>query len=340
MVEGVSLFFPHTNIHENDERSTNSMHTKALPYVALLSLFWGTNIVASRFGIDEFDPYTFIALRLSIATFFFVLIFMLQRRAWPRDPNLWRHAAFSGVIGVSIPMTMFILSLQYQSSGVTSMFVTTTPALMVIAAHLFLPDEKMTRNKAAGVFLALSGSLFLVLRGESGLVDVGRASSLGFLLIMVGLSSEVTNAIFVRRRMQGMDPTAVTGIRLLVGALITMIVALWVGDFAWGDVSATGWLSLVYAALIGALGGQFLSFYITGRFGATAFSLNAYLIPVVATVFGVLLLGEIVTWGMFIGVIFIGGGVYLINRRPRQVSAAQPVEWAPSSLRFWHRKGV
>ena len=59
------------------------MHTKALPYVLLLSLFWGTNIVASRFGIDDFDPVVFIALRLSIATFFFVLIFMLQKRAWP-----------------------------------------------------------------------------------------------------------------------------------------------------------------------------------------------------------------------------------------------------------------
>ena len=237
-------------------------------------------------------------------------------------------------------MTMFILSLQYQSSGVTSMFVTTTPALMVIAAHLFLPDEKMTRNKAAGVTLALSGSLFLVLRGESGLADVGRASSLGFLLIMVGLSSEVANAIFVRRRMQGMDPTAVTGIRLLVGALITMVVALLVGDLAWADVTRAGWLSLVYAALIGALGGQFLSFYITGRFGATAFSLNAYLIPVVATVFGVLLLGEIVTWGMLIGVVFIGGGVYLINRTPQQGSAPRPAKWFHSGRWLRQRKGV
>ena len=44
------------------------MHTKAFPYIGLLSLFWGTNIVASRFGIGEFDPYLFIALRLAIAT--------------------------------------------------------------------------------------------------------------------------------------------------------------------------------------------------------------------------------------------------------------------------------
>ncbi len=290
------------------------MHTEALPYVVLLSLLWGTNIVASRFGIDEFDPYLFIALRLSIATFFFGLIFLLRRRTWPTDLNLWRHAAFSGVIGVSIPMTLFILSLQYQSSGVTSIFVTTSPAMMVVAAHLFLPDEKMTSNKAFGVVLALLGSLFLILRGESGLAEVGRASSLGFALIFAGLCSDVANAIFVRRRMQSMDPFAVTGVRLLAGAVVTAVILLLIGDFTRTEITVAGYFSLVYAAVIGALGGQFLAFYITRRFGATAFSLTAYMIPIVATTFGVLLLGEIVTWGMLVGVIFIGGGIYLINR--------------------------
>ena len=290
------------------------MHTKAFPFIGLLSLFWGTNIVASRYGVDEFDPYLFIALRLFIATFFFILIFFLQRRIWPTDLQVWRHAAFSGVIGVSIPMTLFILSLQYQSSGVASIFVTTGPAMLVIAAHFFLPDEKMTHNKAMGVALALSGSLFLALRGENGLADVGGASPLGFILIIIGLSFDAANAIFVRRRMRQMDPIAVTGIRLSIGALITIIVALLLSDGSWAGISAAGYFSLAYAALIGALAGQFLAFYITRRFGATAFSLTSYLIPVVATTFGVLLLGEIVTWGMLVGVLLIGGGIYLINR--------------------------
>ena len=73
-----------------------------------------------------------------------------------------------------------------------------------------------------------------------------------------------------------------------------------VGDFACGDVTATGWLSLVYAALVGALGGQFLTFFITHRFGARPFLSTPDLIRVVATAFGVLLPGEIVTWAMFI----------------------------------------
>ena len=40
---------------------------------------------------------------------------------------------------------------------------------MVIAAHLFLPDEKMTRNRPPGSSWPCQRPV-LVLRGESGLV--------------------------------------------------------------------------------------------------------------------------------------------------------------------------
>lgn len=291
------------------------MQPKAFPYILLLSLFWGTNIVASRFGIGEFDPYLFIALRLAIATLFFVPISLMNGRRWPTDPNIWRHAVVSGILGVAIPMTSFILSLQYQSSGVASIFVTASPAIIVIMAHFVLPDEKMTRNKALGLILALLGALFLVLRGESGLADVGRASPLGFILIMIGLVSEAINTMYVRRRMMDIDPMTVTGVRLLTGAIIALVIALWVADFSLTAVTPAGTFSLAYAALIGALAGQFTAFTIQRRFGATAFSLTSYLIPIVATTFGVLLLDEIVTWAMLVGIILIGSGIYLISKR-------------------------
>ena len=220
------------------------MHTKALPYIFLLSLFWGTNIVASRFGIGEFDPYFFITLRLTIATVFFAAFLLLKQRAVPRGKILWQKALLSGVIGVAVPMSTFILSLQYQSSGVTSIYVTMAPVLIVIAAHFFLPDEQLTRNKILGVVLALLGSLFLALRGESGLANVSRANPLGFGLIMVGLVSETINTIYVRLRMKELDPIQVTSIRLLAGAVVTLGFTLTLGDISFTGITRAGYFSL------------------------------------------------------------------------------------------------
>jgi len=291
------------------------VHTKALPYVSLLSLFWGTNAVASRYGIGEFNPYLFITLRLSIAAVCFALILLLVQGKFPTNVDLWKKAALSGLLGVAIPLPTFILSLQYHSSGVATLYVTTMPVMLVIVAHFVLPDEKMTRNKAVGVALALSGALFLALRGESGLADVGRANPLGFILVMVGLVSEVFNTMFVRLKMRQTDPIQVTAIRLLTGAVVVFTVTLFLGDFSFAKVTRAGYFSVIYAALFGALAAQFLAFYIQRSFGATAFSLNSFIVPMVATVFGVLLLGEIVTWTLGVATLLIGSGLYLLNRK-------------------------
>ena len=129
---------------------------------------------------------------------------------------------------------------------------------------------------------------------------------------MLGLVSEAINTMFVRRRMQAMNPIIVTGIRLLTGAVIVLIIALLIGDFSLTAVTPAGIFSLGYAVLIGAHAGQFTTFYIQHCFGATAFSLTAYPIPMVTTTFGVLLLDEIVTWAMLVGIVLIGSGIYLI----------------------------
>lgn len=297
------------------------MHNKAFPYILILGFFWGSNLVASRFGVGQFHPLLFISIRLLAATACFVLIILIAGQPITTDRKVWGYSMISGVLGIAIPMSFFFFALQFMSSGMASIFVTAAPALVAIAAHLFLPDEPLTRLKGLGVTLALGGSVFLALQGETGLASGGQLTFFGPTIILIGMLSDTGNVILVRKRMQGMDPFSVTAIRLLTGAIVTTLaVTLFVG-FDFSQVTAAGWFTLAYATLLGAVAGQFLAFYITKQFGATAFSLTAFVIPVVATIMGVLFLDELITSGMLIGVILIGSGIYFINRKPASQAA-------------------
>ncbi len=290
------------------------MHSKAFPYITLLGFFWGSNLVAARFGTGEFSPFFFIALRLMIATLCFLPFMVTGGRTFPTNKQTWKLAMFSGLLGVAIPMSAFILSLQYMSSGLVSIFVTTAPAMIAIAAHFFLPDEKLAPFKWIGVGLALLGSVFLVGLGESGLSDVSRVNPIGPLLIAFGLISDAANTVFVRRNMRDQDTVQVTGIRLFTGALLLIVLSLTFESVSFEGVTGWGVFSLVYAALIGAVAGQFMAFYIMQKYGAISFSMVSFVVPIVATLLGVLLLGEIVTWGMGIGVALIAAGIFVLNR--------------------------
>ncbi len=292
------------------------MHTKALPSVALLGFLWGTNLVIMRVGVGQFDPMVFVGIRLLLSSLAFVVVYTFSgRRLVPTDRKLWRYSAFLGIFGTAIPMTAVVSALTYQSSGVTGLLITTAPAFITVAAHFYLPDEQMSRRKLFGVVLALGGAMLIVLRGETGLPNVTEGSPLGYGLVLSAMLFETAGTIFIRQRMQAFSSFDVTAVRLTVAGLVVMPVALLLRGFDLSQVTGSGWFSLAYAAFIGAFTAQILAFNITKRFGATAFSLTSYVIPVVAAITGVLWLHETITVWMMAGMVLIGGGILLINGR-------------------------
>ena len=235
------------------------MPTKSIPYVLLLGTIWGTNLVFSRFGVGQFDAFLFVGLRLCIATLAFVVVFSFSNgKGWSRDRHLWKHAGILGILGTAIPMSGLIGSLQFQSSGVTSVLVTTAPAITAVLAHFLLPDEKLNRYKIFGVGLALAGAVLLIALGETGLPNMTEANPLGYIMVFASLVFATLGAIYIRTFMKEMDTAQVTSVRLLAASIVVLPIALlWRGaDFSM--VTWQGVASLFYAGLVGAFVAQML----------------------------------------------------------------------------------
>ncbi len=292
------------------------MDLQAAPYILTLGFLFGSTLIASRFGVGQFSPTTYIWLRLLIASLGHAGVYALgiQGRRWPKDGQLWARAAFYALIGTAIPMTAIVSSLQYQSSGVTSVLLTANPAITVVMAHFILDDERLTVQKIAGVVLALGGALLLALRGESGLPGVTAASPIGYGLVFAAMIFGSSATVYARKYLRGFDAVEVASVRMLIATLIVMPLSLIFVGFDLGRVDAQGYLALGYAALVGTFLGMLLQFYTIKRFGATAAVLSLYVIPVFAGIGGVFLLGETITTGMLAGMALIAGGIALITR--------------------------
>ena len=292
------------------------MPPHSVPYVVLLGILFGTTLVASRFAVGQFLPITYIGLRLVLASLGHVAIYAFFRRhRWPTGSVLWRRSAVIGIFATAIPMTAIVSSLQFQSSGLTAVLITTSPAITVLMAHFFLPDEPLTRRKGLGILLALSGALLLAIRGESGLPDVSQASPIGYGLVLVAMVSASGATIYTRLYMRDLDALDVASVRMWVAAAAVMPLSLLLVGFDLDNVTSQGYTALLYAALIGTFSGMMLAFYNIQRFGATASAMTSYVIPIVAGIAGVLLLGETITTFMAIGMALIIAGIALINQR-------------------------
>jgi drug/metabolite transporter (DMT)-like permease len=236
-------------------------------------------------------------------------------RRWPRERQLWRHASVMGIFGTALPMMALVTGLQYQSSGMTSLLITTVPAITVVLAHFFLPDEALNWRKGLGVALALGGAGLLALRGESGLSDVDQADPAGYGLILLAMVFFSGSTIYARRYMKDLEAFDVSSIRMFVAALAVMPLSAVLIGFDLGAVTGQGYFALGYATLVGTFGGMMLSFYNVKRFGASVSTMSAYVTPIVASAGGVLILEETFTTGMLVGMGLIILGIGTIRQQ-------------------------
>ena len=301
----------------------NILRTQGLPYVLLLSFCFGTSTIASRYVLREMNSISYIGVRMTISTTCFVLLFLLSKKhKLPRNRQIWKHGMVLGVIGTALPMMGFITALTYLSAGVTSIISTVGPALTVTLAHFILKDDKMDLTKVLGVVIALSGALMLVLRGETGLGI--ESNPIGYLFILGSTISSSIGVIYARRYVTGYSPVEVTSVR----ALTAMAIALPLGIFVFGidlpALSGGAWVGIVYGSTVSTFAGFILSLWIVTNFGVATSIMTNYMVPIIATVAGFLLLGEQITQGMIFGMAVIMTGIYLINSRGRRLAPTVP----------------
>ncbi len=292
------------------------MKSHPAPNVILLGALFGTTLVASRFSVGQMSSLTYVGLRLGLATMGFLIIYLLptSKRVWPRDVTLWQRGVILGIFGTALPMVSFVSSLQYISSGLASVLMTTSPAITAILAHFLLPDEKLTFKRGAGVILAFIGALLLTLRGESGIAGLTRANPLGYVFVFSGILSANIMSIYIRKKMRGYSTFDVGVIRMITSTLVVLPLAWWVSGLDISRVDSTGWSVLVYAAVIGTFFAMMLDFSNIKRFGATISAMVTFVIPVVAVICGALFLGEHTTSSMLAGMILIIAGIWQIVR--------------------------
>lgn len=292
----------------------------ALPYIVFLGFLYGSTLIVSRFSVGQFEPSTYVGLRLVMAGVGHMAFYAFARpgrakRPFPTDRLLWRHSILLGVVGTAIPMTMIVTALTYLSSGLAAILITTGPALTVLFAHFALADERLTGRKLLGVVVALSGAVLLAVRGESGLPDVAEVNPLGYVLLISSMLCGTGMTVYARKYMREFDEVDVGSVRMWTAAILVLPISALLMGVNLEGVNGQGYLAMVYAAAAGTFGGMLLSFYNIKRFGATAAAMTAYVVPVVTGVGGVMFLGETFTTGMLVGMGLIVGGVALLNAR-------------------------
>lgn len=267
-----------------------------LPGYLALALIWGSSFLFIKVAVRELHPLYVALGRVGVGALVLAVALLVTRAPLPREPRVWGHLTVIGVVGVAIPFALFSYGEERVSSVLAGIWNATTPLFVLPIAVLAFRTERMTLRRAIGLVLGFIGVLVVlgVWHGIGGAHLTGQ-------LMCVGAALCYGIAIPYTRRFLS-SPQA-SPLALPAGQVITATIALLVvTPLVAGAPPAPTDVSLPAVGCVLALGalGTGLAFVLMFRVvrmaGASMAASVTYLLPIVATVIGVVVLNEELSW--------------------------------------------
>jgi len=292
--------------------------------MATLAAIWGSSFLFIKIGVAELHPM-FVALgRVLGGAMALVIALLLTRDRLSRDPRFWGHNAVVAVLGVTLPFTLFGFGEQRVSSVLAGIWNSVTPLVALPMAVLVFRTEQLTRRRILGLILGFVGAATILGVWQG----VGGSSLAGQLMCLTaaacyGVAIPYTRRFITPRSESGLAASAT---QLLIATVLLGVVAPLAGD-GFPAIAALSWQVVASVAALGVLGTG-LAFVLHMRnirlLGASTASMVTYLIPVFATVIGVLVLGEELAWFQPVGAAIVLLGVAIAQGVGRPRRAAEP----------------
>lgn len=279
----------------------------------LLAMVWSASFFLIKIGVGSIPPITLTAVRMSVAGVVLAGYLAIRKTGIPLNPRALLLYAVVGFMGNTLPFILIGWGETHIDSSLAAVLMGIMPITTFILAHYFVPDEPATMRKIFGVCLGFGGLLTLV--GWSALAGVGGATILAQLSVLAAATSYGITTVFVRTQ----PPFA--GLQMASGAVFVGIITAIPLAFLFESpmtMQATR-ASITAVILLGVFPTAFAAlayFRLIRNLGATTFSQLNYAIPIFGSLWGVLLLGEILQVRMLVALALVLAGVYFI--RPRR----------------------
>ena len=254
----------------------------------ILSLLWGGSFFFVEVALEGLPVLTIVWFRVALAALFLALALAVTGTRFPRGAAVWGSLFVMGLLNNAVPFTLFASAQGQISGSFAAILNATTPLFTVIVAHLVTTDERAGRAKLAGIMLGFSGVLVMMS------ADAPRGAWFAPALCLLAALSYGLAGIWGRRfRRLGVAPLATAFGQ--VAASSVLLAPVWlIVDQPWVMVMPTlrVCLAVVGIAALSTALAYLIYFRLLASAGATNLSLVTFLIPVSATLLGVVFLQE------------------------------------------------
>ncbi|MHA1536644.1 MAG: DMT family transporter [Alphaproteobacteria bacterium] len=288
---------------------TSGEHT----LLVFLGLAWGSAFLFTKLALDTVPPITLTAGRAWIGALMMLAVALALGHPLPRGLRVWIMLLAMGLTGSVLPLSLIAWGQVRIDSGLAAILIGTVPLVTVVLAHFATSDDRLSWPKAAGVALGLGGLLVLI--GPSALAGLGDSAWRQLAVFAGACSFAVT--ILMARAVRAVSPAVSSAVVLGFAGLVASALGLAIEQPWRLSPTTTSLLAMLGLGILSTGAGNHAFYRLSRTAPPSYISLNNYLIPAVALMWGALLLDEPFTLRSAGALALILGGVAVAGIRKR-----------------------
>ena len=270
--------------------------------ILVAAFMWGSGNVLSRsLLIEGVNEIFLVTLRVTlIGSVLFLNYFLFIREKF--QITIFKEAAITGTFSVFSVSWFFIYALQYISSGLVTLLISSAPIFTALWLKVLLKEEKISKLKYIAIAVGFIGIFYLFITGETGLLDDGNIL-LGGPLAFCGVQCIALATVLNRKYAPKYKVATWLTYQYPLVIILSIIVYL-IFDIAPQQLSTSQIIRV--AALVVSNLSAFTAFtWLIRRVSALQVASVDYLVPIVGVTAGVVFLNESFNSNVIVASVFI-----------------------------------
>tara|TARA_B100000427_G_scaffold314443_1_gene307585 strand:+ start:464 stop:1378 length:915 start_codon:yes stop_codon:yes gene_type:complete len=266
------------------------------------AFMWASsNVISRSLLIEGVNEIFLVTARVSIIGSLLFTYYLVFNREKINIKQL-KEASFTGFFSIFIVGWSFIFSLQYISSGLVTLMISSAPVFTVMWLKILLKEEKISTSKYIAIATGFSGIAYLFISRETGLLDQGDIF-LGGSLAFVGVQGIAFATVLNRKYAPKYKVTSWLTYQYPL-VLVLSLVAFFISGVGVEPLDFSQKLRLLILVVFNL--GAFMSFtWLIQRVSALLVATVDYLVPIIGVTAGVVFLNEVFNRNIIISGIFI-----------------------------------
>jgi len=278
--------------------------------IAGSAVIFGTMEVALKLAGSSLDPFQITFLRFFIGGIVLLPFAISEYRSQPKGfmtKKLWLSMLLLGVVNVPFCMVFFQLGVVGSNAATAAVIFCSNPVFTLLIAHVMTVDEKINRQKSLALVIGVLGLVFMI---RPWSLQAGNTLH-GMIFSIIAAAAFGLYGVVGGKTVGRVGVFMQTSASFLSGSLILLCMLPLLGRPILAGVADNLGI-IVYVSLVVTGGGYLLYFLVVKYSNVTTASIIFFLKPVIAPIFAVILLGEAITYNMYIGIALILVASYIL----------------------------